>query len=231
MPNKRLDQLTELTTGASGDKLLIRDVSDTTDRAEGTDKWIDWDNLPSGGGGGGDSWGDAVDADIVPDADGTRDLGSTANRFAEIHVDSVDIAGSTTVTSILDEDDMSSDSATALATQQSIKAYVDSASTTMDENTQTGTTYTTVLTDAGKMITCNNASAITVTIPQNSSVAYPVGTVLSFIQKGAGQVTLSPDTSVTLNQANGLKTASQYSVISCWKEDTNTWIVYGDTTS
>ena len=111
------------------------------------------------------------------------------------------------------------------------EAYVDTAANTLTENTQTGTTYTTVLTDAGKMITCNNASAITVTIPPNSSVAYEAGTVLSFIQKGAGQVTLSAGVGVTLNNANGLKTASQYSVISCWKEDTDTWIVYGDTTS
>ena len=109
--------------------------------------------------------------------------------------------------------------------------YVDTAANTLTENTQTGTTYTTVLTDAGKMITCNNASAITVTIPPNSSVAYEAGTVLSFIQKGAGQVTLSAGAGVTLNNANGLKTASQYSVISCWKEDTDTWIVYGDTTA
>lgn len=111
------------------------------------------------------------------------------------------------------------------------EAYVDTAANTLTENTQTGTTYTTVLTDAGKMITCNNASAITVTIPPNSSVAYEAGTVLSFIQKGAGQVTLSAGVGVTLNNANGLKTASQYSAISCWKEDTDTWIVYGDTTS
>ena len=111
------------------------------------------------------------------------------------------------------------------------EAYVDTAANTLTENTQTGTTYTTVLTDAGKMITCNNASAITVTIPPFSSVAYESGTVLSFIQKGAGQVTLSAGAGVTLNNANGLKTASQYSVVSCWKEDTDTWIVYGDTTS
>lgn len=81
----------------------------------------------SAGGGSGDSWGDAVDADIVPDGDGTRDLGSAANRFAEVHTDSIELAGSTTVTSILDEDDLTSDSATALATQQSIKAYVDAS--------------------------------------------------------------------------------------------------------
>ena len=111
------------------------------------------------------------------------------------------------------------------------EAYVDTAANTLTENSQTGTSYTTVLADAGKMITCNNASAITVNIPRSSTVAYEAGTVLSFVQKGAGQITLTPISGVTLNGANGLKTASQYSVISCWKEDTDTWIVYGDTTT
>lgn len=98
-------------------------------------------------------------------------------------------------------------------------------------NEQTGTTYTTVLTDRGKIVECDNASAVTVTIPPNADVAYGVGSVISFCQQGAGQVTLAPGTGVTLNGANGLKTANQYSMISCWKQATNTWIVYGDTTS
>jgi hypothetical protein len=42
------------------------------------------------------------------------------------------IAGTTTITAVLDEDNMASDSATALATQQSIKAYVDSQVGTVD---------------------------------------------------------------------------------------------------
>jgi hypothetical protein len=45
---------------------------------------------------------------------------------------SLNIASSTTVDGVLDEDDMSSDSATKLATQQSIKAYVDSQVGTVD---------------------------------------------------------------------------------------------------
>ena len=57
------------------------------------------------GGGGGDAWGDAVDADIVPDADGTRDLGSSANRFAELHVDQIDLNG-TTINSLEDGADV-----------------------------------------------------------------------------------------------------------------------------
>lgn len=38
-------------------------------------------------GGGGDAWSDAVDANIVPDADSTRNLGSSANHFSDLFVD------------------------------------------------------------------------------------------------------------------------------------------------
>jgi hypothetical protein len=57
-------------------------------RADGT-----WASPP--GGGGGISWSDPVDANIVPDADGTRNLGSSANRFAAAHVDAIDLNGVT----------------------------------------------------------------------------------------------------------------------------------------
>ena len=96
-------------------------------------------------------------------------------------------------------------------------------------NAQTGTTYTTVLTDDGKLITCSNASAISVTIPPNSSVAYGIGTQLNFAQLGAGQVTLVAGAGVTLNSAGTkLKLSAQYAVATCVKTDTNTWFVVGN---
>ena len=96
-------------------------------------------------------------------------------------------------------------------------------------NAQTGTTYTTVLTDDGKLITCSNASAISVTIPPNSSVAYGLGTQLNFAQLGAGQVTLVAGAGVTLNSSGAkLKLKDQYSVATCVKTDTNTWFVVGN---
>jgi len=96
-------------------------------------------------------------------------------------------------------------------------------------NAQTGTTYTTVLTDDGKLITCSNASAISVTIPPNSSVAYGIGTQLNFAQLGAGQVTLVAGAGVTLNSAGAkLKLGAQYAVATCVKTDTNTWFVVGN---
>ena len=57
-------------------------------------------------------------------------------------------------------------------------------------NAQTGTTYTFVLADNGKLVTASNASAQTYSIPTNASVAYPIGTQINIIQIGAGQVTI-----------------------------------------
>ena len=96
-------------------------------------------------------------------------------------------------------------------------------------NAQTGTTYTTVLADDGKLITCSNASAISVTIPPNSSVAYGIGTQLNFAQLLAGQVTLVAGAGVTLNSSGAkLKLKDQYAVATCVKTDTNTWFVVGN---
>ena len=77
------------------------------------------------------------DGAIVPVTDNDVDLGASGAEFKDLYIDGVAYVDSiamptTTVTDILDEDTMSSDSATALATQQSIKAYVDSQVTAQD---------------------------------------------------------------------------------------------------
>ena len=96
-------------------------------------------------------------------------------------------------------------------------------------NAQTGTTYTTVLSDDGKFITCSNAASISVTVPPNSSVAYGIGTQLNFAQLGAGQVTITAGAGVTLNSSGTkLKLKDQYAVATCVKTDTNTWFVVGN---
>ena len=109
-------------------------------------------------------------------------------------------------------------------------AELDAVATAMIAiNAQTGTTYTTVLADDGKLITCSNASAISVTIPPNSSVAYGIGTQLNFAQLLAGQVTLVAGAGVTLNSSGTkLKLKDQYAVATCVKTDTNTWFVVGN---
>ena len=57
-------------------------------------------------------------------------------------------------------------------------------------NTQTGTAYTLVLADRGKLVTTNNGSAQSITVPPNSSVAYAVGTQVQVAGLGAGEVTM-----------------------------------------
>jgi hypothetical protein len=99
-------------------------------------------------------------------------------------------------------------------------------------NAQTGTSYTTVLADDGKLITCDNGSAITLTIPPNGTVAYGIGTQINIMQLGAGQVTITAGAGVTL-RSNGskLKTNGQYAVATCCKIASDTWVVIGNLTA
>jgi hypothetical protein len=98
------------------------------------------------------------------------------------------------------------------------------------KNAQTAS-YTAVLADAGKMIEMGVGSANTLTIPPNSSVAFPVGTVIDVLQTSSGQVTITPGAGVTINAAIGLKLRAQWSAASVIKRDTNTWVAVGDLSS
>lgn len=93
-------------------------------------------------------------------------------------------------------------------------------------NDQTGTTYTLVLADAGKDVRCTNASAIALTVPLNSSVAFPIGTMIPFSQGGAGAVTATAASGVTVNAANGSATTAQYDARVLEKVGTDTWRVW-----
>jgi hypothetical protein len=96
-------------------------------------------------------------------------------------------------------------------------------------NAQTGTTYTTVLGDDGKLVTCDNASPIALTIPPNGTIAYGIGTQINVMQLGAGVVTITAGAGVTLNSAGSkLKTNGQYAVATCCKIATDTWVVIGN---
>jgi hypothetical protein len=99
-------------------------------------------------------------------------------------------------------------------------------------NAQTGTTYTTVLADNGKLITQTNAGAIATTIPLNSSVAYPVGAQLNIAQLGAGQITVSGASGVTIVSTGATaatpKTRVQYSTLTAIQTSTDNWLVVGD---
>lgn len=96
-------------------------------------------------------------------------------------------------------------------------------------NAQTGTTYTLVLTDVAKLVSLTNGSAITLTVPPNSSVAFPTGTQILLYQGGAGQVTITPGAGVTINsQGAKLKLYAQYAVAGLVKVGTDTWVAFGN---
>jgi hypothetical protein len=99
-------------------------------------------------------------------------------------------------------------------------------------NAQTGTTYTFVLADRDDLVTASNSSAQTYTIPLNSSVAFPTGSLVNLIQIGTGQVTVVGASGVTLNSVGATsaqpKTRAQYSSLTCIKAATDTWYVVGD---
>ena len=90
------------------------------------------------------------------------------------------------------------------------------------ENVQTSS-YTCVLSDAGKVVTMDNTSAATITIPPNSSVAYPIGTTISIARINSGSLTLLAGGGVTITGiAAGTFSSSEQ--ILCRKRGTDTWL-------
>jgi Major tropism determinant N-terminal domain len=103
---------------------------------------------------------------------------------------------------------------------------------TQSYNAQTGTTYTLVLSDNAAIVTLSNASAIALTVPLNSSVAFPIGSAIDLVQYGAGQVTVTGASGVTIVSTGATaatpKTRVQYSGLTLRKILTDTWIAIGD---
>jgi hypothetical protein len=91
--------------------------------------------------------------------------------------------------------------------------------------------YTLVLGDKGKVIEMNVAGANQLTVPTNASEAFPIGTQITIVQYGTGQVTIQGSGGVTLRSLGGaLKTVGQYSAASLFKRGTDEWIVFGSLT-
>ena len=91
--------------------------------------------------------------------------------------------------------------------------------------------YTLVLADAGKIVEMNVASANDLTVPLDSSVAFPVGTNITILQTGAGQTTLVATGGVTIDATPGLKLRAQWSSATLIKRATDTWVAIGDLVS
>lgn len=112
---------------------------------------------------------------------------------------------------------------------EALNAFEAGLNETIPLNSQTGTTYTLAVNDAGQLITLSNASAVTLTVPTNASVPFAIGTQITITQANSGTVTVVGDTGVTVDSADGdLKLRTQWSAATLIKTNTNSWILIGD---
>ena len=94
-------------------------------------------------------------------------------------------------------------------------------------NAQTAS-YTLVLADKNKIVEMGVGSANTLTVPLNSSVAFPIGSQINILQTGTGQTTIVATGGVTINATPGLKMRAQWSYATLVKRAENTWVLVGD---
>lgn len=90
------------------------------------------------------------------------------------------------------------------------------------------TSKTLALTDAGTVQECTSASAIAITVPPNSSVAFPIGTEIALIRLGAGTLSVVAGSGVTI-QSSGSKlfVKNQYESACLRQTATNVWSLVG----
>ena len=88
------------------------------------------------------------------------------------------------------------------------------------------------LTERDDLIEMGSGSALTLTIPTDATLNFPIGTSIDILQTGAGQVTIAPVSgTVTVNATPGLKLRTTWSSCTLFKRAANTWVVYGDLTA
>jgi hypothetical protein len=126
--------------------------------------------------------------------------------------------------------DLVSQGATAIA---ALGNAIDTNVSTLTLRDVSGTSDTFVLADLkNKLVRYSSTSSVAVSIPLNSSVAFPVGAVINIIKTGAtGTITISGISGVTVTSA-GATSASptitgQWKAASCIKVATDTWYVIG----
>jgi len=218
MANKKITELTEETSPQGADLLaLVDDVSGTP-----TTKKVTVTNLM--GQAPVQSVNTATGA-VVLDADDIDDS-STTNKF----VTAADITnlGNLSGTNTGDQD-LSSYLQSVSAGDLTDGNFDGTAIEGFDAsiNDQTGTTYTLVSGDNGKVVVLNNASAVTVTVPSGLGAGFNC----SFVQKGAGQVSFSASGTTINNRQSHTKINAQYGVASLVAYVADTFVLAGDTAS
>jgi hypothetical protein len=94
--------------------------------------------------------------------------------------------------------------------------------------TQSGTTYTLVLGDAGDYIQTTSTTAVTITVPNQVTVTWAADTEIYFEQNNTGQITFVGASGVTINSSETLKTFARYSVVALKRVASDVWTLTGE---
>lgn len=171
-----------------------------------------------------------ADTNEFSDAEQTKLAGiataATDDTTVDAHIaDATDAHDASAISNVAAGDIVATDVQAAINELDTEKSAV-----TRTINAQTGTTYTLVLGDQGDIVTMSNASAQTLTVPTNASVAFAVGTQVDISQIGAGVTSVAGDTGVTVNgvSAGTGALSAQYGSVTLVKLATNTWLMTGN---
>ena len=74
----------------------------------------------------------------------------------------------------------------------------------------------------------NSSTPVTLTIPTDSALAWPIGASMDIFATGTGSVTIAGDNNVTVNATPGLVLRTQWSSATILKRGADSWVVYGD---
>jgi hypothetical protein len=166
---------------------------------------------------------DVTDGDVVI-ADGTLDVSGVITATSGV---SGNVTGTAaTVTGAAQTNITSVGTLSALAVTGAVTAG--SLVAPLAINAQTGTTYTFVLADAGKLVTSSNGSAQTITVPPNSGVAFAIGTQIIVQNIGSANATLATAGTPTLNSKDAnLEIDGQFAAATLIKTATDAWSLIG----
>lgn len=82
--------------------------------------------------------------------------------------------------------------------------------------------------DAGGIVKCTAGSAVDVTVPPNTTVAYAPRTIITVYQYGAGTVTIQPGAGVTLRSVNSLRAiVGQFGAVTLYRIAADEWLLMG----
>jgi hypothetical protein len=98
---------------------------------------------------------------------------------------------------------------------------------------QKSANYTATITDAGALVEFNSSSPLSFLIPTDATLNFDIGTQISVLQTGSGQLTVSAadPLTTTINGTPGTKLRTQWSSATLIKRGVNLWVITGDLTS